>query len=302
MNKEIATALSYFNSISTKDWFDRKKRKPIVKELSSVIASYSDYGHIFPIVCTLSNKVGDMQLYDKIIEMWMSACTIAKHYNVKIIYKIEETTYVVCPDSNTDMMVEIMDTPKFYKEIDPYFSDDIVSFESFYDNTYVIMYTKPKQVGPYRMPKITKTYMEYATSMNIKENTIKKYEKKIEEEKNVIARSKEDFYAFLGKNCKLSEDDIMKVEVSDIYSYEKVSKCARTIWRILNGIIKYNNPKKIYEIRKELMFVVDHCKRHHLWDEYLITQVIKALTIIANNKAMGKQFKVLFGLYNTMIQ
>lgn len=302
MNKEIATALSYFNSISTEDWFNRRKRKPTTKELSSVISQYSNYGTAFPIVCTLSSRVDGMQLYDKIIEAWTFACVVAKHYNVKIVYKIESTTYVVCPDSNSNMMVEIMDTPKFYNEIDTYFNDDIVSFESFYDNTYVIMYTKPRQVGPYRMPKITKAYMQYATSINIKENTIKKYEKKIEEEKNAIAKSKEKFYAFLGKNCKLTEDDIMKVEVTDAYTYNKVANCARTIWCILNGITKHNNPKKIYEIRKELMFVIDNCKQHHLWDDYLIKQVIKALTIIAHSKAMDKQFKILFGLYNIMIK
>ena len=194
------------------------------------------------------------------------------------------------------MMTDIMDEPKFYNKKDFYYEDsDIVSFNSFYDNTYIIMYTKPKVVGPYAMPKITMTYMEYATTINRRKNNIKEYEKKIKHENEVIARSKRFFYEFLGKNCKLTKEEIISsIKIEDTYYYEKTVRCARTIWSILNGIIKEG--KNPYNLSSELWFVIDNIKRNCLGDDEILQSAVKGLIRISRNKRLTKQTKALINV------
>lgn len=304
MDKKITTALNCFDFTAI-NFKGRKKGAPSITEkdashsLQEVMDKYGIDGpsNVESIMCSITTAMDKLSTYDKIIEAWISACTIAKYYDIKVIYHIEKIKYIVCPDSNPDMMTDIMDEPKFYNKKDFYYeNNDIVSFNSFYDNTYIIMYTKPKVVGPYGMPKITMAYMEYATTINRRMNNIEEYEKKIDHEYEVMARSKRFFYEFLGKNCKLTEEEITShIDIEDVYYYERAVRCARTIWSILNGIIKEG--KNPYTLTNELMFVIDNIKRNCLWDDELLQSVVKGLIYISRNKKLSTQTKTLISIY-----
>lgn len=303
MDKKITTPLNCFNCTAI-NFKGRKKGTAGITSLNEmfslqdVMNEYNIDGpsNVESVILHITPKMDKLSTYDKIIEAWISACAIAKYYNIKVIYHIEKTKYVVCPNSNPDMMTDIMDEPKFYNKKDFYYEDsDIVSFNSFYDNTYIIMYTKPKVVGPYAMPKITMTYMEYATTINRRKNNIKEYEKKIKHENEVIARSKRFFYEFLGKNCKLTKEEIISsIKIEDTYYYEKTVRCARTIWSILNGIIKEG--KNPYNLSSELWFVIDNIKRNCLGDDEILQSAVKGLIRISRNKRLTKQTKALINV------
>lgn len=303
MDKKITIALNCFNCTAI-NFKGRKKGtagiSPLneMSSLQDVMNEYNINGpsNVESLILHITSEMDKLSTYDKIIEAWLSACAIAKYYNVKVIYHIEKTKYVVCPNSNPDMMTDIMNEPKFYNKKDFYYENsDIVSFNSFYDNTYIIMYTKPKVVGPYTMPKITMTYMEYATTINRRKNNIKEYEKKIEHENEVIACSKRFFYEFLGKNCKLTKEEITSsIKIEDTYYYEKTVRCARTIWSILNGIIKEG--KNPYNLSSELWFVIDNIKRNCLWDDEILQSAVKGLIWISRNKRLSKQTKALINV------
>lgn len=294
MEKKITTALSYFNSISIEDWNNRKEREPVSVELSSVIEEYVPYGMKWPVVCTISSTKSDKPLYDLIVESWMAACEVASHYNLKIIYTIEETKYVVFPDSDPNMMVSIMPEPKFYKNFDWAHPNSVRSFIYFYDNVYVIMFMKPKTVGPHHMPKITKAYMEYATAMNLASKKVKEYEEKIEAEKTKSAVSKEKFYAFLGKNCTLTDKEINNIDRNYLHiSDEMLVKSATHIWQILCGIIRHMKGANIRELTNEFAYVIDRCASHNLWNNEIIDTIVEGLKLTALDRPADKQLRVL---------
>lgn len=300
MEKKITTALSYFDSISIEDWNNREEKKPVSVELSSVIEDYVPYGVSYPVVCTISSTKSEKPIYDLIVESWMAACEVASHYNLKIIYTIKETTYVVFPDSDPNMMIDIMPEPKFYKNINWAYPTNVKSFLDFYDNVYVIMFMKPKTVGPHRMPKITKVYMEHATAMNLFVKSVKEYEDKIEMEKNKSALSKEKFYAFLGKSCTLTDKEINNIDKDYLHiSDEMLVKSATHIWQILCGIIKYMKGTGVKELSDEFGYVIDRCASHNLWNFEIIDNIIEGLQLVALDRPANKQLRVLLR-YNTL--
>lgn len=194
-----------------------------------------DWDDVDVIYCTIGYVEKKLYTVDNIVKHWKYACLVAKELNCKIIYHIACSKFVVSPDSNEDMMDELMQKPSFFNS---YYNQDYFlhsRFEEFDCNADIIIKMKMKQAGPINMPILTKQYFEYMDSNNSFAHRTNRLLAEVEQEYKAIAYVKYKNYLKLSSNS--SNTNIDYPELSSFSNENK--KLANELFNIVNATFNH---------------------------------------------------------------
>lgn len=233
----------------------------------------------------------DLYTSKNFVESWKKACTISKICNVKVMYTIGCTSFLVFPDSPIDMLENLDEKPSFYKNVKNVLKDPIsnLDYESvFKNNGDILEYMRYCNVGPYTMPRMTKKYFEYMIFQHEYEDSIKECMNRMEWLYGEIAKRRCDEYLSIAKNDNsiIHDNSLAGFSLCNRYM-------ASQIWKLIHIIYnsnKFNNrihwSEDSFDVgQDELNFIFKYviCPKTH---SLLIDSILTALIDIANKRNM----------------
>lgn len=228
---------------------------------------------------------------DNITKYWKYACDIVKFYGFKMIYQIGCTVFVVSPNSNPDMMDELIDKPSFFKNYG--YSDYFIhsKFEDFECNADIVIKMGLKQVGPDSMPRITKQLFEYMDNSCAFKIRVKRLREEIESEYRYIAEEMFKTYDRLG-----GKDDVVDRKELTGLSAANLTM-ANQLWHVMNAMFsnyQYCNNRiadtmmstNVFDVVLEQMnFIIKYYVKKKFNDKS-INCIINALVEVCANTGM----------------
>jgi len=202
-----------------------------------------DWEDVDAIYCTVEYVENKLYTIDNICKHWKHACSIARELNCKVIYYIACSKFIVSSESNEYMMDELMPKPSFFNS---YYNCDYFlhsRFEDFDCNADIIIKMKMKQVGPVKMPLLTKQYFEYMDNHNSFIYRTNRLLVEVEQEYKAIAYMKYKSYLKLGESYNDLEVDGKEIESFSDNNKKLASKLLKIVYAVFDHFEYMSSPE-----------------------------------------------------------